>query len=56
MHWYKYQLTAIVECVQSTGREPMKLLGRSSFVGSRRQPLAPNGGSVPRLMVHDLKQ
>jgi len=24
----------------------MKLLGRSSFVGSRRQPLAPNGGSV----------
>ena len=34
----------------------MKLLGRSSFVGSRYQPLAPDCGSISRLMVYDLKQ
>src|SRR6516225_1936464 len=34
----------------------MKLLGRSSFVGSRHQPLAPDCGSISRLVVHDLKQ
>src|SRR5215468_2332757 len=37
-------------------REPMKLLGRSSFVGSRHQPLARDRGSISRLMVYDLKQ
>ena len=37
-------------------REPMKLLVRSSFVGSRYQPLAPDCGSISRLVVHDLKQ